>query len=592
MKFEKLLNILLLIILPTFILGQTIEDNNYYDASYKLENDSIESEGNEYIDVYSYYINNFQLLPKEQLLRATTRITLSSSKNLNSFYLDFHNSFKIQSLKVNDTVAEWEFKHDHNLYIKPQKGIKKNTQFVVEVKYYNTSEDTELWKKAIFEDNFIFTDLPNYLLFPSNEVLSDRAFYKLKITIPNNYKLVSFGDKVNKENNNYTIETKSTLSINNFTLNLLNDYSTFSIDGPKLSFGALTPKVSINQYTPLDSTILFTDIIERVPQQMAFLDSILGYYPYRNFNIIITKNIINKGVFSKRSTIILPYAYTIDSTEVNHKILNGLVKQWFGNKVGVKNEKDFWITEGISKYVEWLLIEQQVGKMKFNMMMNSKLVEARKYIGKIDWHQMNPYPLYTFDLKNVVQDFGNLSKTKIMKGDKISFLYKVINLDPKTVSDSIRDSFMERFGHSIDERCEKGHSYYELMNWAKDQKRGSFSISSDGFYTLKSMQEQEFKTHPFKLADPGKEFKHNFTIAIRGALFIHALRLYFGDDVFFKKTLYFASHNAEKSLSTEYLVDKLNKETNGEIKDYINLWLYSDTKIPSYIPRRKVETTE
>ena len=592
MKAEKLLNIILLIILPTLIYGQTIDDNSYYDASYKLKNDSIGSKGNEYINVYSYNINNFQLLPKKQLLRATTRITLSSPKNLNSFYLDFHNSFKIQSLKVNDTIAEWKFEHGHNLYIKPKNGLKKNTLFVVEVKYYNTNDDAELWEKAIFEDDFIFTDLPNYLLFPSNEILSDRAFYKLDISIPKNYKLVSFGDKVNKTNNNYVIETNSTLSINNFTLNLLNDYSTFSIEGPKLSFGALTPKVTINQYTPIDSTIFFKDLIKRVPQQMAFLDSILGYYPYRNFNIIITKNIINKGVFNKRSTIIIPYDYTIDSTEVNNKILNGLVKQWFGNKISVKNEKDFWITEGISKYVEWLLIEQQVGKKKFNMMMNSKLVEARKYMGYIDWHQMNPYPLYTYDLNNVVQDFGELSKTKFIRGDSISFLYKVIGLDPKTVSDTIRDSFMERFGHSIDENCKNGHSYYEFMDWAKNQKSGSFTISSDGFYTLESLQEHEFKTHIFKLADPGKDFENDFTIATRGALFIHALRLYFGDEVFFKKTLYFASHNAGKSLSTEYFIDRLNEDTNGAIKDYINLWLYSDTEIPSYLPRRKVEPTE
>ncbi|MCK5906222.1 MAG: hypothetical protein KAG37_01445, partial [Flavobacteriales bacterium] len=319
MKIIRLLNILIL--LPTIIFAQAIEDNTYYDASYKIANDTTSSKGNEFINVFSYNIENLQLIPEKQLLRATTKIKIKSSKNLKSFYLDFHNSFRIRSLKVNDTVAEWEFKHGHNLYIKPKKGIKKNTEFIVEVKYFNTKENTDLWENAMAEDDFIFTDLPNYLLFPSNETLSDRAYYKVNISIPKDYKLVSFGEKNNISNNNYTINSKSTLSINNFTLNILKGYSTFSINGPKLSFGALTPRVTINQYTPIDSTIPFTNLIKRVPEQMAFLDSILGYYPYRNFNLVITKKIINKGVFHSRSTVIIPYDYTIDSTEVNNKIL-------------------------------------------------------------------------------------------------------------------------------------------------------------------------------------------------------------------------------------------------------------------------------
>ena len=584
MTTKRIASFILLLIFPAFIWAQTTEDNTYYDASYKIGSDTSNTKGNEFINVISYNIKSLQIIPEKKLLRAITKVTIKPTKNLNSFYLDFHNSNKILSLKVNDTIADWRFEHGHNLYIKPQMKIKQNTLFTVEVKYYNTKNNVDLWNNALFEDDFIFTNIPNYLLFPSNEILGDRAFYKVNITIPENYKLASFGETKNNTKYNYTVKDESTLSINNFTLNLLKDYSTFSIDGPKVS---LTSRVSINQYTPIDSTIVFEDIIKRVPNQMAFLDSILGYYPYKNFNVVVTKEIIRKGLYNSRSTVIIPYAYTLDSTEVSNKILNGLVKQWFGNKVNVKDEKDLWITEGFSKYMEWLLIEQQVGKVEFNKMMNSKLVEARKYIGKVDWHEMNPFPLYQYDLKNITNDFGNLSKTKIIKGDDVSFFYKAIGLNPKTLSDSIRDDFMHKFGHSVDEYCIDGHSYYELMNWAREQKNGNFKISTDGFYTLISVQENEFKTHIFKLADPGDEYKYDFTIPIRGALFLHAIRLYFGDELFFKKILNIANHFSGASLSTQYFVDALNRDTNGELKDYINKWLYSDTEIPSFLPKRK-----
>ncbi len=587
MKIQKLLIIALIIITNSLVFAQSVDDSLFYDASYRLSDASVDDKGNQFINVFSYNIDYLQIIPEKKLIRASTKIKIKSHKNLNSFYLDFHNSFIIQSLKVNGMSADWKFEHGHNLYIKPKVSILKNIAFTVEIEYFNTELISDLWDNSIFEGNFIFAELPNYFLFPSNEILSDRAYYNFNISIPDDYKLVSFGKSTKKGKNNYSISTKSTLSINNFTLNLLKDYTSFSIAGPRIGFGALAPRVTINQFTPIDSSVVFKDIIKNVPNQMDYLDSILGYYPYRNFNILITKDIIKKGVYNSRNTVIIPHDFTIDATEVNNKILNGLVKQWFGNKINVKENKDLWITKGFSKYMEWLIVEQEIGKVHFNKMMNFKLVEARKYMGIIDWHQMNTYPIYTYDISNVVYNFGELSKSKMVKGDEISFLFKVISLDTETVSDTIKNNFKLKFGHSLDYACENGHSYYELMEWAKEQKKGSFKISVDGFYTLKSMQDHEFKTHAFKLANPGEEYINDMTIDIRGALFIHSLRLYFGDELFFQKVLDFASMYLGASLSTEFFVAELNKSTNGEIDDIVNKWLYSDTEIPGFQSLRK-----
>ena len=587
MKIKKLLTTALVIVANSLVFAQEVDDSLFYDASYKLTESSVDDRGNQFINVFSYDIEYFQIIPEKKLIRAITKIKVKPSENLNSFYLDFHNSFKIQSLKVNGVPAEWKFEYGHNLYIKPRVSIHKNIDFTVEVKYFNTKDISDLWDNTILENNFIFSELPNYLLFPSNEILSDRAYYRFNISIPNDYKLVSFGKSTRNSKNNYSISAKSTLSVNNFTLNLLKDYTAFSISGPRISFGALASRVTINQFTPVDSSVVFKDIIKNIPNQMAYLDSILGYYPYRSFNILITKDIIKKGVYNSRNTVIIPYAFTIDTTEVNNKILNGLVEQWFGNKLNVREEKDLWITKGFSKYMEWLIIEQKVGKVEFNKMMNSKLVEARKYMGMIDWHQMNPYPIYTYDLSNVVYNFGELSKSKIVTGENISFLFKIISLDTKTVSDTIKINFEQKFGHSLDNACENGHSYYELMDWAKEQKKGSFKISTDGFYTLKSMQNHEFKSHIFKLAHPGEEYINDMTIATRGALFIHSLRLYFGDEVFFQRTLDFSSKYSGASLSTEFFVHELNKSTNGDISEIVDKWLYSDTEIPGFQSLRK-----
>ncbi len=583
MKIKKILVFTFFILISSSVFAQEeVKDSTYYDASYKIDEKSTDTNGNQYIDVISYDVDYLQILPEKKLLRVKTSIKIKSLKNLNSFYLDFHNSYKILSLKVNGVNADWEFKHGNNLYIKPHNPILKNTEFIVEAKYYNTSKISDLWDKALLGDDFIFNGLPTYLLFPSNEIMGDKVYYNIQISIPENCKLVSIGENTDMGESNFVIKSKSYINVNNFTLSLLKDYSTFSIKGPRIGFGALASKVEINQFTPNDTSDVIPNLIKQVPSQMIYLDSILGYYPYKSFNVIITKDILYKEKYSSKNTVILPYAYTLDSIEVNNRILNGLVKQWFGNKISVESHNDLWLTEGFSKYMEWLIVEQQVGETEFNRMINAKLVESRKYMGLIDWHQMNPHPIYSYDLKKVVYNFNELSKRRTINREELTFIFKVISLDVNNVSDPIKISFKNRFGHDIDRSCSKGHSYYDIISWAKEQKAGSFSISSDGFHTLVSMQHHTFKPRVFKLADPGEKYFGDFTIAVRGALLIHSLRLYFGDEIFFKKIMNFASMNPKYPLSTDFFKSMINRDTNGEIKDLLDEWLYSDTDIPNF----------
>ena len=77
------------------MFAQSDVDSIFYDAFYKFTEASEDSLGNQFIDVYSYNIEYFQIIPEKKLLRARTKIKVKSEKNLNSFYLDFHNSFKV-----------------------------------------------------------------------------------------------------------------------------------------------------------------------------------------------------------------------------------------------------------------------------------------------------------------------------------------------------------------------------------------------------------------------------------------------------------------------------------------------------------------
>ncbi|MEN8138490.1 MAG: hypothetical protein ABFR62_08650 [Bacteroidota bacterium] len=530
------------------------------------------------INVLSYDLD-FQIIPEKKLIRGSSKILIIANDNLTNFHLDFHNSYKIISLKVNNTITEYKYEKGNKLLITPGKPIKKNALFKVEVSYYNTKEIGELWDATIANSNFYFSGIPNYLLYPCNYDEGDRARYKIDVILPEDYRIASFEkpEYINKQH--AVCISLTTSSPSNFTLNLLKNYSIFDIES-KRGLGAISSKVTIRQYTPIDSTVIFNDLIKKIPNQISFLDSLIGGYPHKRFSVIITKNTQKNKVSHSRGTISVPYLYTLDSTEANVKILNGLVHQWFGDKISAKTSDDEWITEGLSTYFEWLWIEKNQGKEIFFNMVNAKHEETKKFMGISDWKNMNLNPMYKYDLHYVQQDFGKLSKNKLVTDDDLTLIFKVISLDTSKVSDKVSDSFEKEFGHKIDEYFKDGHSYYKIMQWAKSQDPGTFYISPEGFLTLKTIQQKEKRTYKYKLAKPGNN-KYHYSVGVRGALFIQYLRLYFGDEEFFTKLKTFVVQFSGGPIETEDVINYLNKESEGELNTVIQEWLYSEDKLPS-----------
>jgi len=586
--------LIILLFSSIYSFAQQLEDTKIYEASHKISNSFSADNGNEFINVQYYNIDNFQIIPNKKLIRAKIKIGIVPSKNLKSFYLDFHNSYKVISVKVNDTLAVSRFKHGNNLLIIPENYLKKNKLFEVEINYYNTKEIKELWDQTIFKDDFLFGDLSSSLLYPCNDIVRDRARYNLNLIIPKSYNIIAF-NTVTKESipNHYSVISESSLSPNNFTLNLVKNYSTFALTASRTGFGPKTlSKVNIQQFTPIDSNVVFKDLIKNIPKQISFLDSLIGDYPYNSFNVVVVKNDNYLDLYNGRKVTLIPYKHSLDSTGIESKLLNSLANQWFGNDIGVKNEYDKWITDGLSRYLEWLWLEKKYGEQKFNKMISSKLVESKKYMGLIDWRHINPFPMYEYDLHYAVCEFGQDSKEKQISGDDLLFLYQVISLDTTIVSYEIKKSFEKRFGGNIADSHNNQYSYYELMQWAKKQKPGSFKMSIDGFFTLKSLMYDEFTTFKFKLAEaitkPDNMLKKEI-IKNRSALFIHYLRLYYGDKLFFKKLKIFVKKYSGGYIGTQEATNMLVRDSNGELTEILKLWLYRDDILPSFYFERKKE---
>ena len=543
---------------------------------------------NNLINITQYDLK-LQIIPESKLIRGDAVVYFVPNENTTSLELDFHSTYDITSIKVNNKEVEWKLTDSNKLILNSVDTLYKGVIANTEISYYNTKKINDLWDKTNQEGSFFFSGLPSYLIYPCKNNFSEKAIYKLDITVPEGFRVQSFAKPTKGvRRNQYIIEKAVSIRTTNFVINLLYNYSEFN-NKFAVSNSALSSSIRATQYTPIDSTIVFRDLIKLIPQHIADLGLLVGKYPYDKFNVVITKDTLSHQQNITRETLLIPYKYSLDSVEAESRILFGISKQWFGSKIRLQNEKDKWIIDGLSKYAEWSVVEKEVGKKKFVKMMNSKYVEVSKYMGIVDWRNVNPFPIYEFDLHNSLYEFGTQDKEYVVKKESLGLLFRIISLDTVNVSNDVKISFKKEFGYDLSLVENHDIIFYDFMKWAKNQPNHTFKISKDGFFTLKSVRKNSFITYNESLMNLSSS-KFDKLLIDRAALFFYFLRNYYGDEVFYDKYKKLSTRFYGKVISTEKFIEAIKKDSNGDIDEEVYDWIYATDKLPLlYLPNKSYQ---
>lgn len=311
--------------------------------------------GNGGYDVENYIIA-LDVDPATNVINGTVTIQAIAKETLASFNLDFHGLI-VDKVTVNKKDATFS-RTDDELVITPKKGLKLNKPFTVLVEYHGSPKliksipiGTEMgWSHADDGTINVFGE-PDAAStwFPNNNHPRDKATYRFEITVPKPWIVAATGIlKRTKENGDRTT----------YIWEMIQPMATYlasiNIDHYELRTQSSPNGVKIRNYIPSDYPVSLQTNLDVIPEAIDYFSSLFGPYPFDEYGVVIADETgvceVDLALEAQSMSIHCP-SMVMMSEEV---IVHELAHQWFGDNVSLKNWKDVWLKEGMSRYAEWL----------------------------------------------------------------------------------------------------------------------------------------------------------------------------------------------------------------------------------------------
>ncbi|MDQ3657485.1 MAG: M1 family metallopeptidase [Chloroflexota bacterium] len=277
---------------------------------------------------------------------ATATIEAVATQDLSRFSLDFRGP-EIDQVLVNGAAAAYE-RADGKLIVESSQLIDSGAPFAVDVTYHGTSDggSDALTRGWWTTDNSIFVvgePTGSEVWFPVNGHPLDKAPYTMRITVPKPYAAVANGT---------LIDVESTERTSTYTWDAPDPMASYLVTfhaGPLVVERQTGPRglPIINAYPP-NITPAERAEFARVPEMIAFFETIFGPYPFQSFGNTVVDEDFPAAL--ETQTMVLFGRPAVSETVVAHE----LAHQWFGNSVSLERWQDIWLNEGFATYAQAL----------------------------------------------------------------------------------------------------------------------------------------------------------------------------------------------------------------------------------------------
>jgi aminopeptidase N len=371
--------------------------------------------GNGGYDVGGYDLS-LRYDPSAGRLEGTATITATATQDLSRFNLDLA-GLTVAGVAVDGTAAA-SAAEGTELVITPADGIPDGQAFTVVVDYAGTPAPTEndtLGTSGWLRDGSrgaVALGQPESAStwFPVNDHPSDKATFRLAMTVPDGVEVIANGVPGPKETANGRTTWRWTES------------------SPMASYLAT---VVIGQYRITESTHAGRPMVIAIPESMPadgpaakslartgeitdFLETRFGPYPFgANGGVVVDEAQIRYALETQSRPV---YGNTFFLTGENTGVVaHELAHQWFGDSVALARWQDIWLNEGFATYAEWLWSEHSGGQ-------TAQQIFDRRYTG-FNWSEApgDPTPQRLFG--NAVYQRGGMTVHALRKtlGDDAFF---------------------------------------------------------------------------------------------------------------------------------------------------------------------------
>jgi aminopeptidase N len=323
--------------------------------------------GNGGYDVRHYNLR-VRYNPATDVLSGRATLRARATQSLSRFDLDLV-GLTVRTVTVNGRRATWTREGDQELVVTPRRPLRRSHSFTVTVQYSGvpvpfTDPNLGTYGFLTTRDGAIAIGEPQVAAhwYPSNDHPSDKATYRIALTVPKDLQAVSNGLPSAPVVRGRWATT--TWRVRHPMASYLAFMAVGRFDIHRWRTGNGLPV--IDAVDPAITGPLRARIDASFARQGEMLEaetSWFGRYPYEAAGGLVdqvdvgfalenqTRPTYSSGFWN------IPQLPTLGDDVVVHE----LAHQWYGDSVALDRWRDVWLNEGFATYAEWLWHERQFG---------------------------------------------------------------------------------------------------------------------------------------------------------------------------------------------------------------------------------------
>jgi aminopeptidase N len=282
--------------------------------------------------------------PHPQHLRGRARIEATATRDLSRFDLDLRH-FEVASVHVDGRRAR-ERRRGQELVIRPAKPIARGSRFEIVVRYGGkprpvTDPDGSQEGWIPTPDGAFVANEPQGApsVFPCNDYPTDKATYRIAISVPKPLKAISNGRlaAVRRSGRRRTFVWRESDPMATYLM-------TSTIGRFHLTRSHAD---GLPSYVAIDPAIGKAPSVRLTPRIIRFFASKYGPYPFGSMGAIVDQSAAGYSLETQTRPL---YPQAPGPLLVAHE----LGHQWFGDSVSVARWRDIWLNEGFATFSQWL----------------------------------------------------------------------------------------------------------------------------------------------------------------------------------------------------------------------------------------------
>lgn len=329
--------------------------------------------GNGGYDVRAYDLR-FDYDAKTKTVGMAVAVTARATKTLSRFDLDFDGN-TITRLTVNGQVADYR-RDGKELVITPTRPIREHTRFRVDVRYRaNPRADHgcrsvppltgSAWLPT--SEGFGLAGQPNCMhsVFPSNDVPSDKARYRITIETPKNLQAVANGTLVSTTMNHGDVVRRFVSAAPISTQLVQAAVGRFAVVEHRAANG-----MPIRDIVPAGHAADAKPTLLEERNQLAWMTRQLGVpYPFATYGSLALDADIDFALETQTVSLFRAGTFSSPGPGTEPAMVHELAHQWFGDLVAPATWSDVWLNEG---HANWYATryEQSQGKGELRQAMH------------------------------------------------------------------------------------------------------------------------------------------------------------------------------------------------------------------------------